>query len=132
MAITYSWSQNFTADALEELFLSVEWESGKFPDKLKLAMQNSHKVFSVWDDGKLIGLINAISDQVLTVYFQYLLVNPAYQGHGLGKKLVEGMLETYSEIPRKVLISVEKQVGFYKNCGFSHHTDKAPMFVSTL
>lgn len=132
MAISYSWTQSFETDDLEKLFLSVDWESGKYPEKVQQAMQNSHKVFSVWDGDKLIGLINSMTDKVLTVYFQYLLINPDYQGHGLGKKLVEGMLETYSEIPRKVLISVEEQVGFYKNCGFSHHMDKAPMFVSTL
>lgn len=132
MAISYSWTQSFEADDLEKLFLSVDWESGKYPEKVQQAMQNSHKVFSVWDGDKLIGLINSMTDKVLTVYFQYLLINPDYQGHGLGKKLVEGMLETYSDIPRKVLISVEEQVGFYKNCGFSHHMDKAPMFVSTL
>ncbi len=132
MAISYSWTQSFKADSLEKLFLSVDWESGKYPEKVQQAMQNSDKVFSVWDGDELIGLINSMTDKVLTVYFQYLLVNPNYQGHGLGKKLVEGMLEIYSDIPRKILISVEEQVGFYKNCGFSHHVDKAPMFVSTL
>lgn len=132
MAITYSWTKNFNTDDLEKLFLSVNWESGKYPEKLKQAMLNSHKVYSVWDGEKLIGLINSMTDKVLTVYFQYLLIQPDYQGHGFGKKLVEGMLETYTEIPRKILISVEEQVGFYKNCGFTHHMDKAPMFVSTI
>ncbi|TIH20132.1 N-acetyltransferase [Marinifilum sp. JC120] len=132
MTISFSWNKEFSADELEKLFLSVEWESGKYPEKLKQAMFNSHKVFSVRDGDRLIGLINSITDQVLTAYFQYLLVDPEYQGHGLGKKLVTGMLETYSEIPRKVLIAMEDKVGFYKNCGFTHHIEKAPMFVSTL
>ncbi|WP_432737123.1 GNAT family N-acetyltransferase [Maridesulfovibrio sp. FT414] len=132
MAISFSWTNEFSVDALEELFLSVSWESGKYPEKLQQAMRNSHKVHSVWDGDRLIGLINSMTDGVLTTYFQYLLVHPDYQGMGLGKGLVEGMLEVYEEIPRKVLISIDKQVGFYKSCGFSHHTDKAPMFVSTL
>ncbi|CCO25060.1 GNAT family N-acetyltransferase [Maridesulfovibrio hydrothermalis] len=132
MAISYSWTKNFKTEELEELFLSVEWESGKYPAKLQKALLNSHKVYSVWDGERLIGMINSMTDTVLTVYFQYLLVHPDYQGHGLGKKLVGEMLEIYSDIPRKILISVEEQVGFYQHCGFTHHTDKAPMFVSTL
>ncbi len=132
MAITYSWTKEFGIKELEELFLSVDWESGKYPEKVQQAMRNSHRVHSVRDEDRLVGLINSMTDGVLTAYFQYLLVHPDYQGHGLGKKLVQGMLDEYEEIPRKVLISVEKQVGFYKNCGFSHHMDKAPMFVSSL
>lgn len=132
MAVRYSWSNEFTAEGLERLFLSVEWESGRYPDKLRKAMLNSHKVHSVWDGNELIGLINSMTDTVLTVYFQYLLVHPDYQGHGLGKQLVRGMMEKYEDIPRKVLISIDRQVGFYESCGFSHHTDKAPMFISNL
>ncbi|WP_027722252.1 GNAT family N-acetyltransferase [Maridesulfovibrio zosterae] len=132
MAISYSWTHNFSADALKTLFLSVDWESGNYPEKVQQAMLNSHRVYSVWNGNELVGLINSMTDTVLTVYFQYLLVHPDYQGHGLGKNLIKGMLEEYKDIPRKILISVETKVGFYENCGFTHHMDKAPMFVSTL
>lgn len=132
MDLTYSWTKEFKARELERLFLSVDWESGRYPEKVRQAMRNSHRVYSVWEADRLVGLINSMTDGVLTTYFQYLVVDPEYQGMGLGKKLVRGMLDEYEDIPRKVLISIEDKVGFYKNCGFSHHMDKAPMFVSTL
>ena len=56
MAITIKEIQDFTEKELEELFLSVQWSSGKYPDRLKIAMKKSDKVYSAWDGDRLIGL----------------------------------------------------------------------------
>lgn len=85
MKIKYKKIKDFKEKELQDLFLSVEWDSGNYPDKLKKAIRNSHVVYSAWDNEKLIGLINSLSDGVMTVYFQYLLVNPEYQDVGLEK-----------------------------------------------
>ncbi|WP_031480220.1 GNAT family N-acetyltransferase [Maridesulfovibrio frigidus] len=132
MEIKYIWTKELSTENLKKLFLSVDWESGNYPQKAQKAMFNSHKVFTAWDGDALIGLMSSMTDTVLTVYFQYLVVHPDYQGYGIGKKLVDTMLEIYSDIPRKVLISVNEKVGFYEHRGFTHHVDKSPMFVSSL
>ncbi len=49
MQITYQETKTFTPAALERLFLAVQWESGRFPEKLARAMQNSIHVISAWD-----------------------------------------------------------------------------------
>jgi len=77
MEIKYSNNKEFTADQLQSLFLSVEWSSGNYPDKLQVAMKNSHTVFSAWDGEELVGLINCLSDGIMTAYFHYLLVKAA-------------------------------------------------------
>lgn len=46
MAITYSTKKDFSSQELEDLFLSVEWSSGHFPDKLAVAMRNFSTVIS--------------------------------------------------------------------------------------
>jgi hypothetical protein len=78
MEIKYSAIKDFDKDKLQELFLSVQWSSGNYPDQLQIAMRNSHSVVSAWDDNKLVGLMNAISDGILTAYFHYLFVSPEY------------------------------------------------------
>ena len=40
MEIVYKDIRNFTDGELERLFLSVNWESGHFPQKLVAAMQH--------------------------------------------------------------------------------------------
>jgi GNAT superfamily N-acetyltransferase len=132
MEIKYKKIKNFPCKELQDLFLSVEWDSGHYPDKLKKAIENSHTVYSAWDNDKLAGLINSLSDGVMTVYFHYLLVRPEYQGRGIGKELVKLMLEEYKDIARKAVIAYDREVEFYKKCGFELGEDKSPMFVTYL
>jgi len=95
-------------------------------------MNNADKVISAWDSGKLVGIMHAISDGVMTAYFQYLLVHPDYQARGIGRTLVNTMLDAYRNCARKVLISYDKDIDFYKKCGFSVGAGKTPMFVTYL
>ncbi len=62
MNIKYKKTKVFTVEELQGLFLSVEWESGNYPEKLVRAMQNSSHVISAWDGDKLVGLVRALGD----------------------------------------------------------------------
>ena len=132
MPITYRDQTEFDACQLQELFLSVGWSSGNYPEDLACAMRNSHGVISAWDGDRLVGLMNALADGAMTAYFHYLLVRPEYQDRGIGRRLVSDMLERYETYARKVLIAYDGEVGFYERCGFELGTGKSPMFVTHL
>lgn len=132
MNITFSKTKDFLEKDLEDLFLSVRWSSSKYPEKLKIAMKNSHCVFSVWDGHKLIGLMNSLSDGIMTAYFHYLLIDPNYHNKGFGRELVAKMLKEYENFPRKVLIAYDEELEFYRHCGFTKGIGKSPMFITTL
>ena len=129
LEIVYKETKEFCKDDLKNLFLSVNWESGKHPDKLAAAMAGSGSVFSAWHNGKLIGLVNALDDGIMTAYVHFLLVDPAYQGKGIGKELLSLIADKYSEYLRIVLISYENQTGFYQNCGFKIFEGAEAMFM---
>ena len=78
MNIEYKDIHNFDCDDLERLFLSVEWSSGHFPDKLAIAMKNFNTVYSAWDGTKLVGMICVMDDGIMNAYVHYLLVDPDY------------------------------------------------------
>ncbi len=119
MSIRYTNERGFTAEQLERLFLSVEWESGKFPEKLKRAMDNSAAVFTAWDGDRLVGLANALDDGELTAYVHYLLVDPAYQGQGIGTALLELMKKKYADYFHFFLLAEhEELVAYYERTGF--------------
>lgn len=91
-------------------------------------MLNSSGVISAWDGGRLIGLMNCLSDGTLTAYFHCLLVHPDYQGQGIGRELVRLMFDRYSDCVRKVLIADNAEVDFYKKLGFTVGTGTAALF----
>lgn len=132
MNIRISENRDIGQDHLEELFLSVDWESGKHPDKLRQGMLNSHRVCTAWDGDMLVGLVNAVSDNVTTAYFQYVLVRPEYQSCGVGRLLMQAMLDGYDHVLHKVLVSYDDAAGFYENLGFARGDGKHPMFISRV
>ena len=132
MQISYQSNTALSPSMLEDLFLSVDWASGHYPDKLSMAIKNSAAVFTAWDGNKLVGLVNTLDDGIMTAYVHYLLVNPAYQSQGIGKNLIQMVKEKYKDYLRIVLISYDEQVKFYEKCGFETGKDATPMFVTSL
>ena len=124
-------AEDFTVEELRRLFLSVEWSSGHYPDKLKVAMTNFRTVFSAWDDEKLIGMICAMDDGVMNAYVHYLLVDPAYQGLTVGRTLVDMVKKHYKDYLRIAVIAYNEELHFYENCGFEKADDASPMFITT-
>lgn len=132
MEITYKNIHDFKQSDLQELFLSVDWSSGHYPEKLVIAMENFETVYTAWDKDKLVGLICAMDDGVMTAYIHYLLVNPDYQDMGIGKKLVEKMKDRYKDYLRIVIVAYNEEIGFYESCGFEKADGASPMFITEL
>ncbi len=132
MDIVYKDTHNFTEKELERLFLSVEWSSGHFPDKLVAAMRGFQTVFSAWDGNKLIGMVCAMDDGVMNAYVHYLLVDPAYHGQTIGRTLVDMVKQKYRDYLRIAVIAYDDEAHFYENCGFVKSHDASPMFITSL
>ena len=132
MNITYKDIHEFRREDLEELFLSVEWSSGHYPDKLATAMRNFETVYTAWDGNRLVGLICAMDDGVMTAYVHYLLVRPEYHHQGIGRQLVEMIKQHYADYLRIALIAYNNEMDFYKSCGFTPADDASPMFITSL
>ncbi len=132
MIIEYKDTHNFECKDLENLFLSVDWSSGHFPDKLAIAMKNFNTVYSAWDGNKLIGMICVMDDGVMNAYVHYLLVNPDYQGKTIGRTLVNMVKEKYKEYMRIVVIAYNNELNFYEACGFEKSENASPMFITSL
>lgn len=114
------------------MFLSVDWSSGHFPDKLVVAMKNFRTVISAWDSDKLIGMICAMDDGIMNAYVHYLLVNPDYQGMAIGRTLVAIVKDRYKDYLRIVVIAYNEEMHFYRDCGFEKNDDASPMFITSL
>ena len=132
MEIVYKDTHKFSTDELQDLFLSVKWSSGHYPEKLVKAMENFKTVYSAWDNKKLVGLICAMDDGIMNAYVHYLLVEPTYQHAGIGKKLVNMVKETYHDYLRIVVVAYNSELEFYQSCGFEKAKDASPMFITSL
>lgn len=101
-----------------ELYCENHWSSAEKPDLLMKALRNSDALVTARISGKLVGLANAISDGYLVVYYPHMLVHPAHQGKGIGRKLMEAMQTKYSSFHQQMLTADGEAVDFYKRLGF--------------
>ncbi|WP_293267226.1 GNAT family N-acetyltransferase [Neptunomonas sp.] len=101
-----------------ELYCENHWSSAEKPDLLMKALRNSDALVTARISGKLVGLANAISDGYLVVYYPHMLVHPAHQGKGIGRKLMEAMQTKYSNFHQQMLTADGEAVDFYKRLGF--------------
>lgn len=118
--IVYSDKKDFTAEDVRQLFQSVDWLSANYPDRLKKALDHSETVFTAWEGGRLVGLINAIDDGELTAYAHYLCVNPSFQGQGIGRALLDRLKEKYRDYLYLILIAEnDALINYYRQNGFA-------------
>ncbi|SCW31069.1 Ribosomal protein S18 acetylase RimI [Ruminococcaceae bacterium YRB3002] len=132
MNIEYKDTHVFAEGELQRLFLSVDWSSGHYPDKLKVAMENYKAVFSAWDGDKLVGLICVMDDGCMNAYIHYLLVDPEYHGADIGRTLVSMVKDYYKDYLRICVIAYDSAVKFYEKCGFTVGEGASPMFITSL
>lgn len=133
MEILYTEEKKFSREQVEELFLSVGWVSGQYPNRLYKALMNSSTVLTAWDGEKLVGLLRAIDDGELLAYLHYLLVSPEYQGHGIARNLLELMKDKYKDYLYIELMPEEKKnVSFYEKYGFKVVDGATPMQKSNF
>ena len=98
------------------------WKDSYDPSGIKKLIEGSF-VFAVVVDsasGKAIGMGRILSDGVSDAYLQDLVILPKYRGKGIGRKLVEVLLDYC--LSRRILwiglISEPGQDGFYSSLGF--------------
>lgn len=117
---TYTEEKKFTKEQVQQLFLSVNWISGNYPERLYKALMNSSTVLTVWDDQKLVGLTRVLDDTEMLAQIHYVLVDPAYQGMGIAGKMIEYIKEKYKDFMYIDGMPEDKEnVPFYQKHGFS-------------
>lgn len=133
MNIEYRDTKVFTAEELQRLFRSVNWESGNYPEKLVRAMRNSTQVISAWDGKKLIGLVRALDDGETVAFLHYLLVDPAYQGCHIGDELMERIMNCFGRLLYvKVMPSDPGTIAFYERYGFRQYDNYSAMVLKNI
>ena len=94
-------------------------------EQVERALQNDLYHVAAVSDGKVIGMGRLVGDGAMYWYLQEIIVLPKYQGQGIGKRIVNKLLEhvrntaipgTWVEVG---LTAVKGKEPFYEKFGFS-------------
>lgn len=127
--ITFSDRRDILIEQILPIYESNGWSSARKPQILHQALLNSHTLVSAWDEEKLVGIGNAISDGFLVVYYPHLLVDLDYQGQGIGKQIMEILKKQYEGIHMQMLVAESEAIAFYQKCGFTKAGKTESMWI---
>lgn len=85
---------------------------------LKIVFSNSRFKCFVYDGNLLIGAGRALADGKDCSYICDVAVHPDYQGHGLGKELVQNLVRLSQGHKKIILYANTGKEGFYAKLGF--------------
>lgn len=128
--IRFTEEKIFSMEQVQELFLSVNWISGEYPERLYKALMHSSTVLTAWDGKKLAGLIRVLDDTEMLAQIHYVLVHPDYQGQGIAGKMLEYIKNKYKDFfYLEVMPAEKKNVPFYEKHGFQVMKDGTAMQI---
>ena len=114
------WTQSPDAidwDALSELYriAPLGTKSGEW---LKTAYSNSMFKRFAFDGDQVVAAGRAVADGVDCAYLCDIVVHPAYQGTGLGKELIQSLVDLSKGHRKIILYAVPGREPFYARFGF--------------
>ncbi len=89
------------------------------PALLEQAYERSQLALSVWQGSRLVGVARVLTDGVQTSYLCDLAVEPDVQGSGVGRMLIDEVMERCKGTDL-VLRDSNLSSGFYEHLGFTH------------
>ncbi|WP_296129435.1 GNAT family N-acetyltransferase [uncultured Anaerococcus sp.] len=117
---------DFNVDQIRDLYDSVGWTSYTDDmDALIKGYENSLKILAAFEDEKLLGVIRAVGDGYTIIFIQDILVLPDYQRKGVGKTLLDSMMDLYPHV-RQIELTTDiapETIGFYYSQGFEEFSE---------
>ena len=106
-------------DAICDFLKRADWANTRPRERTERAIQNS-LVFGVYDGLKQIGLARVVSDYSIFAYLCDVFIHEDYRAHGLGKWLIQTILEhpDLKDMRRWLLVTNDAH-GLYKQFGFT-------------
>jgi predicted N-acetyltransferase YhbS len=101
------------------LYRAHGWTHASDPARLRVAVERSSLALVALEDDEVVGFARAMSDEAFAVYIADVLVTPGRQRQGIGRALVEAILERYplERFHHQVLVAERGAEGFYRRLG---------------
>jgi predicted N-acetyltransferase YhbS len=105
--------------SIVRLYRAHGWTHASDPTRLRTALECSSLCLVALDEGSVVGFARAMSDEAFAVYIADVLVAPERQREGIGRALVQGILDRYpmDRFHHQVLVAERGAEGFYRRLG---------------
>lgn len=121
MTITYFLDKPLSAEAVQALLFQTEWANNRTVSDLQTMLDRSICA-SAWNGAQLIGFARALSDGTYRAFIEDVIVDEAWRRQGIGKHLVQQLVDHLLPIEEIILFCEDKRIPFYEQFGFQKGT----------
>ena len=116
--------KDLPCNQLHYLFSLAGWSDGSESDDMlknfNLPFINSTLVISAWENERLVGVVRVLSDKIIRSVIYDLVVDPEFQGSGIGKELIRRSIDHYPHT--EWLVQTEDKIAnYYEKIGFTKY-----------
>ena len=125
--IQFKYAEQFSPSDLAQVIhlfrAAAFWAQDRSEQDMAVAIAHSYPIVTAWDGELMIGFARATSDGVFRATIWDVVIDPTYQGGGLGRKMVETLVSHphMSRVERVYLMTTHQQ-GFYQRIGFEENS----------
>ncbi len=106
-----------------ELMTQTYWANSRSRDRIEKAIANS-LCYGIYKNGYLVGFARVVTDGATFYWLCDVIIDQAYRGRGLGKKLVE-YITTAGELDGlRGALRTRNAHGLYARYGFVHDSER--------
>ncbi len=119
-AFAYALEPTLTADAFIDILTRstlAERRPVKEPARIARMLANADIIVTARDGDRLIGVSRCVSDFSFCCYCSDLAVDKAYQGRGVGKRLLDESAKAAGDYAHFVLLAAPGAVSYYEHIG---------------
>ena len=106
-------------EELKFLFSQTSWASKREDHDIEKMLNNLSVFVSIRDNSVLIGFGRAITDGIYRALIDDIIVDHTHQGKGIGRIIVESLLDQLEGVEEIFLNTKPELEDFYKRFGFS-------------
>ncbi len=118
-AVTYSDQGPPEASQLLRLFHQAPWAKARSLNETREMLRHTDLTLCAWDGNTLIGFGRVLTDFTYRATIWDVIVDKAYQSQGIGREIVERILN-HPRLNRVELVWLcTRRPGFYEKLGFS-------------
>ena len=118
MSISYDVNDSVKPLELVALFKSSGIRRSTDVRRIDKMITNANLIISARKNGKLVGVLRALTDLSYACYISDLAVDRKYQNKGIGKELVKLARKALGENVMILLLSSKEADAFYPHVGF--------------
>ena len=120
--ITISETREVPIHQLRRLHDTTSWACGRTLAQLQAILRHSDILLTAWAGAALVGCARVLTDFVVRALICDVIVDPAYQGLGIGRLLVEA-IETHPALRdvEQIALFTTRKRDFYAHLGWEDH-----------